>query len=286
MKKIFLFFFICLIVGGMSGYWFYVSKSDHLDLDVPQEKLPFEHHLNFLYNNQSLSDHSMIDKKPKLAIIMDDIAYPWQLESLHQLKLKITPSFFPYNKDNKLTPRMAKNEIFYMIHLPMEALHFYQSPHKWLKIGESKKEIEAYIKKIKEDFPAVAYINNHTGSKFTASYIDMKNFIDILEKYHITFVDSRTTPQTKAPEIYAQMNKTLLSRQIFLDNESSLESILKQIKKSVVMAKKNGYVIAICHPHQTTFKALKTAKKNEWFQDVDLVDIKEIDTWLRGRYAK
>ncbi|PAF43037.1 divergent polysaccharide deacetylase family protein [Helicobacter sp. 11S03491-1] len=235
--------------------------------------------------NLSQKSQKITFKKPKLAIIMDDMAYPWQLKSLHSLELKITPSFFPYNPNNKFTPQMAKNEKFYMIHLPLEALHFYQSPQQWIKTGESKEKIEAYIQNIKQDFPDVHFINNHTGSKFTASYQDMKNLIEILEKYHITFVDSRTTPQTKAPEIYAQMNKPLLSRQVFLDNTSSIDSILNQIKQAIQIAQKKGYAIAICHPHQKTFEALKIAKKT-LLKQVELVYIQDIDKLLRNLYAK
>lgn len=216
-----------------------------------------------------------IKKKPKMAIIMDDMAYPSQLESLHHLRLKITPSFFPYNSDNKLTPKMAAQEPFYMVHLPLEALYFYQSPHKWIKVGEDKSEIRQYIQQIKHDFPHLKFINNHTGSKFTASYQDMKNLIEILREYDIDFVDSRTTTQTKAGEIYTQMQRPLLSRGVFLDNKSNVEDILNQIRKAINKAKKDGYVIVICHPHKNTFEALKIAKKS-LLPQVDLVYIKDI----------
>ncbi|MDO7252391.1 divergent polysaccharide deacetylase family protein [Helicobacter cappadocius] len=218
-------------------------------------------------------------KKPKMAIIMDDMAYPSQLQSLHHLGLKITPSFFPYNLDNKLTPKMASKETFYMVHLPLEALHFYQSPHRWIKVGEKKSHIEEYIKQIKHDFPKLQFINNHTGSKFTASYEDMKNLIDILRKYDIDFLDSRTTIQTKAPQIYAEIKRPLLSRKIFLDNKDSVSDIVIQIKKAIKKAKKDGYVIAICHPHKNTFRALEISKQN-LLQEVDLVYIKDIQKML------
>lgn len=214
-------------------------------------------------------------KKPKLAIIMDDMAYPTQLKSLHKLGLKITPSFFPRNSDNPKTPQMAENEEFYMIHLPLEALHFHQSPHRYLKVGESIESISEYIAEIKHDFPKLAFINNHTGSKFTASYEDMKNLIEVLQNYGIEFVDSRTTKETKAPKVYAQLNKPLLSRQVFLDNAESVFDILKQIEKAITIAKKDGFAIAIAHPHISTFEALKIAKK-ELLGQVELVFIKDI----------
>lgn len=245
-------------------------QNDKPDAEFFEPKKPAKHS-----EKTSISNNNEVKKKPKMAIIMDDMAYPSQLESLHHLRLKITPSFFPYNLDNKLTPKMAAQEPFYMVHLPLEALYFYQSPHRWIKVGEDKSEIREYIQQIKHDFPHLKFINNHTGSKFTASYEDMKNLIEILREYGIDFVDSRTTTQTKAGEIYAQMQRPLLSRGVFLDNKNNVEDILHQIQKAINKAKRDGYVIVICHPHKNTFEALKIAKKSLLSQ-VDLVYIKDI----------
>ncbi|PAF49394.1 hypothetical protein BKH41_01630 [Helicobacter sp. 12S02232-10] len=309
--------FICFVFGIFSGYWIYThshakeslhKRSETINSKIlkPEAETIFPKKLEenasnpplILKDSQNTSLQAerkvrkiptpkpkKLSKKPKLGIIMDDMAYTWQLKLLHHLKLKITPSFFPYNNDNELTPKMAAKEKFYMVHLPLEALHFYQSPHKWIKTGQSKEEIENYISEIKRDFPRLAFINNHTGSKFSASYEDMKNFIEVLEKYDIVFVDSRTTIETKAPEIYAQMHKPLLSRQIFLDNVLNVQDILLQIKKAIAMAKKKGYVIAICHPHKETFEALEIAKKT-LFDKVELVYIKDIFDSVKKTYEK
>lgn len=309
-----LFFLGCCFLGGLIGYFVYQSSHSNVfssssqiieektstsssqvfsppqflgTLDVSPEKESDEAQTKKTQKKDSLetniqkptpktiSSNIPKIKKPKLAIIMDDMAYPTQLHSLRELDLKITPSFFPRNVDNPKTPQMAENEEFYMIHLPLEALHFYQSPHRYIKVGESIESISEYIGEIKRDFPKLKFINNHTGSKFTASYEDMKNLIEILQSYDIEFIDSRTTKETKAPKIYAQINKPLLSRQIFLDNTESVFDILKQIEKAIAIAKKNGFAIAIAHPRANTFKALKSAKKN-LFNDVELVFIKDI----------
>lgn len=247
-----------------------VTHSDDLNPDISKSKKPMSH-----TQKLATSNNRSVRQKPKMAIIMDDMAYPSQLASLHRLNLKITPSFFPYNADNKLTPKMASKEPFYMVHLPLEALYFYQSPHRWIKVGEDKSEIRKYIQQIRQDFPHLKFINNHTGSKFTASYEDMKNLIEVLREYDIDFVDSRTTTQTKAGEIYAQIKRPLLSRGVFLDNKDNVEDIVNQIQKSINKAKRDGYVIVICHPHKKTFEALEIAKKSLLSQ-VDLVYIKDI----------
>lgn len=214
-------------------------------------------------------------KKPYLAIIMDDMAYQSQLSELKKLNLRITPSFFPVSEDSKDTAKMAKTMPFYMVHLPLEAEHAQHSHHQWILTGSSLQSIRDNIATIKKDFPNLQYINNHTGSKFSASLIDMQNLLFVLNEYGIDFVDSRTTPHTAAPEIYKQSKRALLYRDVFLDNEQSTAYTLKQLQLAISIAKKKGYAIAICHPHTSTFKALKIAKE-KLFDEVELVYIKDL----------
>ncbi len=214
-------------------------------------------------------------KKPYLAIIMDDMAYPNQAKELLALKLTITPSFFPVSADSKDTAKLAALFPFYMVHLPLEAQQPQHSRHKWLTIGSNIQDIQNYIGAIKKDFPQLNFINNHTGSKFTASLKDMQNLLYVMNEYGIDFVDSRTTPDTKAPFIYKQSARPLLYRDVFLDNEQNTNYILKQLQEALAIAKKRGYAIAICHPHPATFAALKKAKQN-LLNQVELVYIKDL----------
>lgn len=62
--------------------------------------------------------------KPKLAIIIDDIATAEQARNLKEVGLKLTPSIFPPDKANpNTTSEVAKLFSFYMIHLPTQALN-------------------------------------------------------------------------------------------------------------------------------------------------------------------
>lgn len=219
------------------------------------------------------SEHS--HSKPLLAIIMDDMAYPSQLKNLQKLGLIITPSFFPVSKDSPDTAKMAASVPFYMVHLPMEATTQQKSRHQWIRTGMTKEEINQHIVAIKRDFPRLMFLNNHTGSKFTASMPDMQNLLAVLGENGIEFVDSRTTQDSVVAAIYKQQGRKLLERDVFLDNTLEVGYILKQIESAVSLAKKKGYAIAICHPHTATFKALDQAKKSV-LQEVELVYIKDI----------
>lgn len=214
-------------------------------------------------------------QKPKLAIIMDDMAYKSQLNDLQKLSLPITPSFFPVSPDSPDTARLAASTPFYMVHLPLEAKVPQQSRQKWILVGSSQDEIREQIATIKQDFPRLMFINNHTGSKFTASKTDMANLLQVLGEFGIEFVDSRTSADTAVPALYRQDGRQLLARDVFLDNTPNVSYITDQLRQAIKIAKKKGYAIAICHPHQSTFKALANAK-HSLFKEVELVYLKDL----------
>ena len=118
------------------------------------------------------------------------------------------------------------------------------------------------------------YINNHTGSKFTANERAMNKLIAALNDNHIYFVDSRTTAQTKAPKVLKNFGQKYVSRDVFLDNKMDKNYIKAQLKDAIRIAKIHGTAIAIGHPHPHTLAALGESKK--LLKEVDLVYINQI----------
>jgi len=129
-----------------------------------------------------------------------------------------------------------------------------------LKTTDSKDRIEQKVSDMTRDFEGVKFINNHTGSKFTADTDSMDRLISTLSKKGYIFVDSRTTSDTKALKVAKKYNMNILSRDVFLDNEQNREYIRNQLKLAVKKAKKNGYAIAIGHPGRVTIDTLRTSK--------------------------
>ena len=132
-------------------------------------------------------------KKPKVVIIIDDLANKKDIKNFQSLHLKLTLSLFPKQFFSKNNPDIAKTLEFYMIHLPLEAHNFEQQGVINLRIGDSLQTIESHIAQIKNDFPKLAYINNHTGSRYTESREDMQKLLQVLARHKISFVDSLTT---------------------------------------------------------------------------------------------
>jgi uncharacterized protein len=212
--------------------------------------------------------------KPKLAIIIDDISVQSHVNAIKSLNMPITMSFLPPSPQRPNSAKLAAKEDVYMVHLPMEAQSFSAEEPNTLRIDDSQKKISLTVSNIKQMFPKVEYINNHTGSKFTSNEIAMNRLVFALKSQNIHFVDSRTTADTKAPKVMKNYGLNYMARDIFLDHEMEKTYVKKQIKKAIKLAKAHGSAIAIGHPHVNTIMALNESKN--LFNEVELVYINKL----------
>ena len=212
--------------------------------------------------------------KPKLAVIIDDVSFRSEVKAVKALGLKLNLSFFPPTAHHPDTAFLASKEPFYMVHLPLEAMNFSAEEPHTLRVGDTLLTMTARLEEIVSWFPKVKYLNNHTGSKFTADYDAVKTLLKAARRLGLTLVDSRTTAQTKFPEIYEQYRLELLDRDVFLDHQADVAYICGQIKQAVHVAQNKGKAIAIGHPRPTTIKALGKCK--HYFSDVELVYLNEL----------
>jgi len=209
--------------------------------------------------------------KPKLAIIIDDVSFKHDVRNIKAVGLNLTMSFLPPSKLHPNSAKLAAKEPFYMVHLPMEAQNFKSEEVSTLYVTDSQEKITQRIAQIREFFPKVRYINNHTGSKYTSDKKAMNRLVYALKNENIYFIDSRTTAKTAVPSVMKSYGMPYVARDIFLDHDPDIASIKKQIKRAIAIAKKHGSAIAIGHPHKKTLQALYASKV--LFDDVELVQI-------------
>lgn len=212
--------------------------------------------------------------KPKLAIIIDDVSFAHHARKIKEIPFKITPSILPPTSRHPDSHTLAKEFAFYMVHLPLEALSHNAPEEKTLKVGDSEEEMHAWIVELKRLFPKAVYYNNHTGSRFTAHLGSMEKLIRVLKKEGLIFLDSRTTPHAKSPELAKKYGMVIHSRDVFLDNSYDKESIQAQLREAVRLAKRNGQAIAIGHPHANTLSVL--AEAQSILGDVEVVYVNEL----------
>ncbi len=241
------------------------TKPQTKPVSEPITLQPFAKHVRLAYRGE----------RPRLVIIIDDVHTQQQLHDIAHIGYPVTPSIFPPYTLSPHTPRLARNAVHYMIHLPMESGSAkFNTQSKTLMSGFSRAQMEARIKELRRLFPRAHFINNHTGSVFTANEAAMNRLYEAMRKEGFIFIDSRTSAKSKAGKIAHAHGDVYVARDIFLDNVQSVPAIHKQLKKAVRLAKKNGYAIAIGHPHKATIAALKSAKP--LLKGVDVVYIDDI----------
>ena len=211
--------------------------------------------------------------RAKLAIIIDDVGTGEQAQKIAALPVRVTPSIFPPEYQRKDTRSLARGFEHYAIHLPMEASSA-KNNSATLRASDNYEKLRGVIAKLRADFPNAKFINNHTGSKFTADERAMQNLLRAMNEYGFLFIDSRTSPATKAKAAMNGLGMRYVHRDVFLDNQNSVAAVRKKLREAVTLAKKQGYAIAIGHPKSSTLRAL--ANSADILGEVDLVYLDEI----------
>ncbi len=219
--------------------------------------------------------YSKLGAKPRLVIIIDDVAYRHQVDAIKSVNLKLTPSFFPATSAHPETPVLARRFSFYMIHLPMQALGGFKGAEiGTLTVDDDYEKIAKKLQSIKRDFPNLKYINNHTGSRFTSDAAAMDRMMRAVRDENLIFVDSKTISPTKVYGAAKKYSMPYIARDVFLDHDGSKAAVRKQLKYAVELAKKRSYAIAIGHPHKNTIEVLQESTK--LLQEVEVVYLKDL----------
>ena len=259
------------------------STSDGPDVNFTAVNSAPENSINSTAQSHASSGVDDISKSPrkalpagsraKLAIIIDDVGTGEQAQKIAALPVRVTPSIFPPEYQRKDTRSLARGFEHYAIHLPMEASSA-KNNSATLRASDNYEKLRGVIAKLRADFPNAKFINNHTGSKFTSDERAMQNLLRAMNEHGFLFIDSRTSPATKAKAAMKGLGMRYVHRDVFLDNQDSVAAVRKKLREAVALAKKQGYAIAIGHPKSSTLRAL--ANSADILGEVDLVYLDEI----------
>ena len=201
------------------------------------------------------------DTKAKLVILIDDVSTKAQKDRILKIGYTVNMAFLPPTKTHKDSASIAQNLPFYMIHFPMQASSAFKGEEiNTLKITDSYETIEKRVKQLRDWYPNAIYTNNHTGSVFTENEEAVDKLFRALKKYNFIFVDSRTSAKSVIKKYAKKYDMPYIVRNTFIDNDRDYKSIQTQLIKAIEIAKKQGYAIAIGHPHDITLKVLKESK--------------------------
>ena len=196
-----------------------------------------------------------------VAIIIDDIGYDRKMaEAFLELDVPLTFSVLPEGTFNhSIIDQALKKEVEIMLHLPMEPGNYPSvNPGPGALLSSmNPDELIAQLNANLDRVPNVKGVNNHMGSKLTASSEKMRQIFTILKKRKLFFVDSRTSADTLCRPSAELLHLPFAERDVFIDHEQTRGFVKKQLKLLIKRAKRQGYAIGIAHPHPVTIAVLK-----------------------------
>lgn len=203
-----------------------------------------------------------------VAIVIDDMGVSAKhTRDMISIKAPLTSSFLTYGNNLKEFYEAAKyagHEI--IMHTPMEPKVEADLAPDTLRVQMSDEEIREGFLKMLSKFEDVDLkgINNHMGSRFTESAAKLDVVMSVLKEKGLFFLDSKTSQYSQGREVAQMEGVQYITRDVFLDNENDYQYVMNQLQQTETIALKNGYAVAIGHPKDATYKALK-----DWLQTLE-----------------
>jgi polysaccharide deacetylase 2 family uncharacterized protein YibQ len=198
------------------------------------------------------------DGRPRIVIVIDDMGVDRKRsDRVVALDGNLTLAWLPYARDLPQQTQQAHargHEL--IVHMPMEPSGKEDPGPGALLTRFGETELRQRLAVNLSAFTGFVGINNHMGSRFTADRDDMAIVLSELSARGLMFLDSRTTPDSKAAPLAAHYNVPILARDVFLDHVMTPEAVAKSLAQVESIARRKGVAIAIGHPHDVTIAAL------------------------------
>lgn len=215
---------------------------------------------------------------PKISIIIDDLGNtPAASMRVAHLPGPVVCSILPrlpFSVSTANLCRGAQKEV--MLHAPMQAVTAEDLGPGALTLGMTK---EAFLATLNSDLRSIPYVhglNNHMGSRLTASTEQMDWLMEALHGRGIFFVDSRTSAKSVAEKIAKLNGIPTTKRDVFLDDVRSTSAIREQFDRLLVLARERGSAVAIAHPYPVTLSFLEHELPELSAQGYQLVPISSL----------
>ncbi|MBL4899780.1 MAG: divergent polysaccharide deacetylase family protein [Colwellia sp.] len=213
-------------------------------------------------------------KPARIAIVIDDIGYRYTDKHALLLPGAITYSILPHTPYGKtLAIKANRNHKEVLLHIPMEAENGKKLGPGALTSIMNKTEIYASLSESLAEVPFAIGINNHMGSHLTQLIEPMSWTMGFLKQHHLLFLDSKTSPHSKAILVAKKLGVPVKGRHVFLDNQLTENYINKQFQVLIEYAKTQNFAIAIAHPHPETIQVLQRLIPTLQQHNIELVSL-------------
>ncbi len=202
------------------------------------------------------------DQRPVLSLVIDDLGYSLEngmaaieLDGDHTYAILPGASY-----SRRLAEHAHGRNKEVILHLPMQSISS-RAAHEPNALNEAmdEDELTASVHSLLAEIPFIRGVNNHMGSHLTEFDFFMRPVMDSIRSYNpqLYFLDSRTSPRSVAHAQALDAGLRAVTRDIFLDNETNLESIRLQYNIWLTQARERGSAIAIGHPYPNTLTVLR-----------------------------
>ena len=216
----------------------------------------------------------------RAAIVIDDLGQDVETarqfsELSHPLTFSILP-LLPHSIEIAKNAQQVGREV--MLHLPMEPEP--GSPVAAgagaIKVGMSSEDVARTVREDLASVPHAVGVNNHMGSRATTDPRLMAAVMEVLNRRHLYFVDSRTTAESVALDVARRFEVPAFFRSVFLDDTKTTAYSLGQLRELRRLAEQRGAALAIGHPYPTTLAALAEFLPDLEKDDIELVPVSQL----------
>lgn len=199
---------------------------------------------------------------PLIAIVIDDMGVDRgrSRQMWEDVPGPLTLSFMSYadSLDHQTTAAKNKGHEL-MLHMSMEpsSKTINAGPNVLLR-AMSDEELKSMVVWGLDRFEGYVGVNNHMGSRFTEDAHAMRVMMREVQAHDVFFLDSRTSAKSVGRKVATELGMTFLERNVFLDNDNDVDTVLRQLEQVERLALKQGHAIAIGHPRDATIEVLKT----------------------------
>ena len=226
------------------------SNSKHLNSDQGELNSNREPNLN-------LTDdlRPALEKGPYVAIVVDDLGFSYaRAKELSRIDLPLTWAIIPFQNASRQTADLAKEKgIPFLVHIPMQAFGDKDGGAYLVGLSMGDEEIKRNVKRAIESLPGAIGANNHRGSAATSDMRVMRAAMEGLKETGLSiFLDSRTAASSVAAFEAKRAGLLALENGAFIDHLDDVNFMWSQLRRAAGLAKRRGYIVAICHVRPAT----------------------------------
>ncbi|MEX0299513.1 MAG: divergent polysaccharide deacetylase family protein [Kordiimonas sp.] len=153
--------------------------------------------------------------------------------------------------------RRDGHEVF--LSIPMEPVNYPQNDPGALTLltSHSQRESTNILRQSLGRMTGYVGVLNHMGSRFTAASDSLRPILDEINRRGLMFVDSRTTPYSRAAAMGRAMGLPVALNNGYIDKELAPDLIAEELKKLEVRAQTQGAAMGMARPYPVSINAIK-----------------------------